>query len=177
MIDLRSFVESVAAIVERHMLGAPGEYRRWLREEDGLNPYGCADAANILYTVGRWPSNGEHAAWIELLGSFQHPKTGLFTEATHDPFHTTAHCVAALELFDAKPRHPLAAMHPLRERAALERFLDELDWTWNPWGESHKGAGLYAALVLAGEVSAEWQAWYFDWLWNECDPDSGLWRR
>ncbi len=177
MIDLRSFVDRVTAIVARHNLGAAGEYRRWLRPDEGVNPYGSADAANILYSIGRWPDAAVRAAWVDRLRAMQDAGSGLFEEATHHPFHTTAHCVAALELFDARPAHPLAALHPLRQRAALERFLDTLDWSWNPWGESHRGAGLYAALVLAGEVSMEWQDWYFDWLWKEADPESGLWRR
>jgi hypothetical protein len=178
MIDLRPLIDRITTIVARHSLGAHGAYRRWLRRnEGGLNPYGAADAANILYTIGRWPDAAERAASVEQLCEMQDARTGFFEEETHHPFHTTAHCIAALELFDAKPRHPLAAMHPLREKAALETFLDRLDWTWNPWGESHRGAGLYAALVLAGEVSLDWQDWYFGWLWNEADPKSGLWRR
>ena len=23
----------------------------------------------------------------------------------------------------------------------------------------------------------EWKKWYFDWLWNEADPETGLWRK
>ncbi len=177
MIDLRPFIDRVTAIVARHSLGASGEYRRRLQPDEGVNAYGSAGAANILYTVGRWPGAAERAAWADRLCAMQDTRSGLFEDETHHPFHTTAHCIAALELFDTKPQHPLIAMHPLREQAALETFLDTLDWTWNPWGESHRGAGLYAALVLAGEVSVEWQDWYFDWLWEEADPDSGLWRR
>src|SRR5262249_45649522 len=155
MIDLRPFIAQVASIVERHHLGAAGRYRRWLGR-GGINPYGTADAANILYTIGQWPSPAEHAAWIAELCAMQDGRSGLFAEETHHPFHTTAHCIAALELFDAKPLHPLVAMHPLRARDALAAFLDGLDWTWNPWGESHRAAGLYAALVLAGEVPPAW---------------------
>jgi hypothetical protein len=177
MIDLRPLIDRIIAIVARHNLGSHGAYRRWLRNDEGLNPYGSADAANILYTVGRSPNAAERTAWVDQLREMQDARTGFFEEVTHHPFHTTAHCTAALELFDAKPTYPLVAMHPLREKAALETFLDQLNWTWNPWGESHRGAGLYAALVLAGEVSTDWQDWYFAWLWNEADPESGLWRR
>jgi len=177
VIDLRPFIDQVIVIVARHNLGSPGAYRRWLGRGDSANPYGSADAANILYSVGRWPGAAERAAWIDHLCAMQDARSGFFNEETHHPYHTTAHCIAALELFDARPLHPLAAMHPLREWAALDHFLDGLDWTWNPWGESHRGAGLYAALVLAGESSLEWQDWYFDWLWNEADADTGLWRR
>jgi len=181
-IDLREFVAAVAALVDRHRL-APGEYQRWrwphenLERDLGVNPYGCADAANLLYTIGRFPPPREWPAWVAALRDQQDRASGLFTDPTHDPIHTTAHCIAALELFGAKPAHPLTALLPLGARAELEAFLDQLDWSWNPWGASHRGAGLYAALVLAGEVGDEWQQWYFDWLWHEADESTGLWRR
>lgn len=56
-------------------------------------------------------------------------------------------------------------------------FLDGLDWLDNPWAQSHQGAGLYASLVLADEVPPQWEDWYFEWLWQESDPQTGLWRR
>jgi hypothetical protein len=32
-------------------------------------------------------------------------------------------------------------------------------------------------MVLAGGVPAEWSDWYFEWLWENQDPATGLWRR
>jgi hypothetical protein len=183
MIDLRNFVRAVERIVTSHNLGQPGRYARWLRQDDagsrnlGANPYGCADAANILYAIGRFPDPDARPQWIAALQELQEPDSGLFREPTHDPVHTTAHVVAALELFDARPRFPLAALDTLRQKDRLVSFLQSLDWTWNPWGASHKGAGIYAALTLAGSVGLEWADWYFDWLWQEADPETGLWRR
>ena len=26
-------------------------------------------------------------------------------------------------------------------------------------------------------MSSEWQDWYFEWLWDEADPETGFWRR
>ena len=101
----------------------------------------------------------------------------MYREATHHPLHTTAHCISALELFDAGPRHPLAELAGLRDPAAMETFLDGLNWKERPWTESHKGAGLYVSLVLAGEASREWQERYFAWLARENDPLTGFWRR
>ena len=182
-LDLRPFVDSVAAIVASHRCGGPGEYARWRWQSEvagrdlGINEYGCADAANLLYTIGQWPAAAERDAWVETLRRLQRPDDGLYVEATHDPIHTTAHCIAALELFDARPTHRLSAFETYAEPAALTSFLSGLEWTWNPWGESHKGAGLYAACVLAGEATAAWQEAYFRWLWAEADPVTGLWRR
>ena len=184
VLDLRGFVADVPRIVGRHSLGSPGRYRRWLRQDAtgrrdlGCNAYGCADAANLLYTVGRFPiAAAERAAWIEAMQGLQDPSDGLFHEATHHEIHTTAHCVAALELFDARPARPLAGLRALSRPEAVEPFLEGLDWKGSPWTASHRGAGLYAALALAGEMPPGWEERYFAWLDRECDAATGCWRR
>jgi len=184
VIDMRPVVSRIEATVSSHRLDAPGAYQRWLWQNQandrklGLNEYGCADAANILYTIGRFPSaSGEREAFANTLQELQNPATGMFSEVTHQPIHCTAHCVAALELFDVRPRHLLHGLSQLKSREALCAFLEKLNWAEHPWPHSHLGAGLYAALVLAGEVDSEWQDWYFEWFWNEADPETGLWRK
>lgn len=188
MIDIREFIQTVNRIVQNHHLGAPGSYRRWgggqknggLRDL-GQNAYGCADAANILYSIGRFPEKTvEREGFIASLQSFQDPPTGLFKDKgdrSHHELHTTAHCVASLELFDARPKYPLCSVSDLRSKSSLESFLDSLDWKQNPWIASHKGAGLYTAMVLCNEVPCRWQDWYFNWFWKEADPETGFWRK
>jgi hypothetical protein len=184
VIDLDDFLATVLRLTARHGAGKSGAYGRWslpspddASKHDGINPYGCADAANLLYTVGVFPAPREWPAWIDVLRSFQEPQSGLFRESTHDPLHTTAHVLGALELFGAGPTHALTALASLRDPLQMQGFLDGLDWTWNPWGESHKGAGLYAALVLANEADPLWQRVYFEWLWDQADPETGFWRK
>jgi len=187
MIDLRPFVESVRGIVGRHALDGPGRYTRYTIpgcDETGAprdlapNPYGCADAANLLYTVGDLPRDPEvRAGWVATLRGLQDAETGLFRETTHHEILTTAHCLGALELFDARPAHPLAALAPLREPARLAAFLDGLDWRAAPWTEAHRGAGLWAAFENAGEADADFSERYFAWLAAEVDPATGLLRR
>jgi hypothetical protein len=183
-LDLRPLVARVEESVGRHALAAPGAYRRWTRPPAGaraapsLDPYGCADAANLLWTIGAFPADGAlRAAFVAMLRAQQDPDTGLWREETHHPTHTTAHCVAALELFDARPLHPLRALAPLLEPGAVERFLDDLAWREDPWRASHQGAGAYAALVLAGAADARFEDRYFDWLEGEVDPATGFLRR
>lgn len=182
--DLRPLVQSVQEIVASHRLGPDGAYRRWNwpdtegKRELGLNPYGVADAANILYTINAFPSAPEERAdWINVLRGLQSEKDGMFYESTHHEIHTTAHCIAALELFDARPQHPLKALAPYRVISAMRHYLDQLNWRGQPWAQSHRGAGLYAALTLAGEVSLEWKEAYFAWLLNNTDPATGLVRK
>ena len=184
MLDIRDFINSVRQIVARHNLGSPGAYQRWcwLRKGQkrrlGLNEYGCADAANILYTMGDFPSEPEdRAAWIRTLRSLQDPESGMFTEGTHHPIHTTAHCIAALELFDARPSFPLAELAGSRNPDAVAGFLEGLAWRKDPWNASHQGAGLYVALTLSGAVSSAWADAYFGWLWEEADAETGLFRK
>jgi len=178
MIDLRGLVDQAAGVVDAARL-APGRYCRYADAPDrSENPYGCADAANILYTIGRFPRDAdERASWVGALRDLQNPMDGLWHEATHHPIHTTAHCLGALELFDAGPIRPPVALNDYRRPESMARFLDGLDWQADPWRASHQGAGLYAALVLAGQVTVEWREAYFDWLSAEHDPETGLWRR
>jgi hypothetical protein len=180
-IDLRNFVDAAEAIVASHALPALGAFRRWndrgpdATRDLGMNPYGCADAANILYTIGRFPADpAARAGWVGALRSLQNPRSGLFEESTHHPIHTTAHCIAALELFDARPQHALHDFAALRDVAAMRAFLGELPWRSDPWRASHRGAGLFAALAIVEAVDLDWQDAYFDWLWEWTDPETGL---
>lgn len=183
MENIQDVICNIKHTVETHFIGT-GAYARWLWQDEkgtrklGVNPYGCADAANILYTIGEFPGGEEERrAWVETLWQMQDQKTGLFFEKTHHPFHTTAHCVAALELFDTKPLYPLTAMHPYLEEGKLEEFLESLDWKRNPWPQSHQGAGIFAAMNNAGEATPEWNQRYFHWLWEHADPETGLWKK
>ena len=184
MLDIIDFIKTVKETVDNHSLGAPGAYQRWRFQDKGktrdlgVNAYGCADAANILYTIGGFPgSNAEREGFIATLQGFQNPSLGMFKDETHHDIHTTAHCVGALDLFDAKPKYPLASFSKLKSKRNLEAFLENLDWRHNPWIESHKGAGLFSALSLCDQVSPEWCDWYFQWLWEEADPETGFWRK
>lgn len=184
--DINPLIQNVKRVVERHKL-APGAYARYTIDgilsngqgrKMGVNEYGCADAANILYTIGAFPRDlEERKAWIETLQGMQDPETGLYMEGSHAHLHCTAHCLAALELFDAGCVHRLSALDEYRTKEGLVKFLEELPWKDAPWHGSHVGAGLYAAMNLAEEATPEWNNWYFDWLWEEADPETGLWRK
>lgn len=184
MLDIRPLIDQIEATVRNHRLDKTGAYCRWLwmdaenKRELGINEYGCADAANILYTINRFPSDPqERAGWVSTLQGLQHADSGLFLERTHYPIHCTAHCTAALELFDAKPLHPVKELLQYLDPEKMRPFLDQLGWRGEPWWMSHQGAGLYVALVLTDAATLEWQDAYFDWLWEEADPETGFWRR
>lgn len=180
--DIGGIIDNIKYVLKTHNQGI-GQYARWIwqnkEKSRSLLPseYGCADAANILYTIGEFPKDAEErSAWVQTLQSFQNPKTGLFQEPTHHFIHTTAHCAAALELFDADCKYPMHDLMQYTDIQALYGLLDGLDWKHDPWSQSHRGAGIYAALVLTNAVDSRWQDSYFAWLRREADPETGLWR-
>jgi hypothetical protein len=169
------------SIDERRL--APGTYVRWHIQNSlgsrymGINEYGCADAANMLYTLGYFPRDiEERACFVRVLQSMQKPN-GCFEEATHHTLHTTAHCIAALELFDAAPALPLTYhMEHFGTPEQVVEFLETRDWSGDPWDQSHQGAGFYAAMALTCNMPMEWHDAYFDWIAAHVDPITGIGR-
>ena len=179
-LNLDGLVEKIEKTVASHKIGK-GDYARWLWQnkkndrEMGSNPYGVADAANILYTTGAFPQDDEEReGFIRILRNFQDPESGLFHERTHHTYHTTAHCTAALELFDKYPLHPFKELKQYDDIPTLYAFLDSLAWVDNPWPQSHQGAGIFAAKVIAERTSLEWQNAYFDYFATVCDKKYGM---
>ena len=182
MINLDSLIEKIAGVVESHYLGN-GAYARYLWQDQknsrkmGINEYGCADAMNILYTINRFPTGKAREEALAALQGLQNKETGLFEEHTHHFIHTTAHCTAAIELFDATPLYPQVRMQEYFTKEGLKKLLDGLRWTEAPWRDSHEGAGTYVIGVLTGNVDLDWQNYYFELLYNDTDPVWGMSRK
>lgn len=179
MTNIEPFLKKVRRSIDAHAAGSMGGYRQKLSDPHEEDLYGTADAVILLYTLGELPQAGsrEHEGLVNTLQSFQQPEDGLFTANSHHPVHRTAYAVAALELLDSRPCHPISALNAVKSREGLHDWLESLDWANSPWGDSHKGAGIYAALVLTGEVDREWEDWYFEWLDQEADPETGFWHK
>lgn len=178
-LDISAILRNAFKTVENHEL-SPGKYSRWMNipgtgERDRKsNAYGCADAANILYTLRMMPKDkASKDAFVEAIRSFQNPETGYFTEGSHHIIHTTAHCTAALELFDAAPLYPFADMKKYTEFSVFESYMAEYDWL-RLGKAAHAGAGIYASLSINGDVDAEWKKAYFSYFNRNCDPKTGL---
>jgi len=181
MKNLDALLDKVHAVVKNHYLGN-GAYARYLWQNEkndrkmGINEYGCADAMNILYMLNDFPLGEEREAALCALRSLQKKETGLFEEATHHFIHTTAHCIAAIELFDAKPLYPQKRMLPYFTKDGIKTLLDGLRWQTAPWRDSHEGAGAYVVGVLTENVDLEWQNFYFEYLYENTDPVLGMTR-
>lgn len=179
MYQIDGIMERSEKVVRSHYLGN-GQYSRYTFQNEhrtrNLDPneYGTADAANILYTLNRFPTGEDATLHCSALKSFQSPETGLFTEPTHHFIHTTAHCIASLELFSAKPDYPITALFPyFKSKKKLYEFLSGLKWNDNPWPQSHQGAGIYVCGVLTDSVDLQWQKDYFQWIYDNTDPEYG----
>ena len=107
MYDLRPLIKDIKKIVDRHYLGEPGKYARWITQDAknsrdlGAIPYGCANAANILYTIGELPTDfAEREAFVKVLQDVQNKHNGLFENPGNFATHTTAFVSGALNLLD-----------------------------------------------------------------------------
>ena len=184
MYDLRPFIKDVQKIVARHNLGEPGRYARFVTQNRegnrslGCVPYGCANAANILYTINELPADpAERQAFIHVLQGLQNPETGIFEDADNFPTHSTAFVSGALALFDAKPLHPVSAFSGYTTKEGLFQFLDGIDWAKQPWLGAHLGSGIYGSMILTGTVADQWEDDYFEWMDSNADPKTGLWKK
>jgi hypothetical protein len=106
----------------------------------------------------------------------QDSETGLFSESTHHPYHTTAHCSAALGLFDVKPLYPIKEFHKyLESKDELYDLLDNVTrWKDAPWRDSHEVAGTYVVGVLTDNIDLDWQNYYFSLLFDNTDNELGM---
>ena len=84
--DITPIIENIHKTVESHRVET-GSYARWLWQNEkgdrelGPNPYGCADAANLLYMLGKFPRvTDERSEWIEAMREMQDKESGLFYE-------------------------------------------------------------------------------------------------
>ncbi len=179
MRNIDNLIARVEKTVNSHYLGN-GAYARYLWQNAegtrkmGINEYGCADAMNILYTIGRFPTGEERKCCCEALKGMQNADTGLFEEATHHFIHTTAHCIAALELFDEKPKYQPKAMMKYFDKEGILELYNSIRWTEAPWRDSHEVAGAYVVGVLTGNVDLEWQNYYFSLLYDNTDRELGM---
>ena len=180
-LDLNPIITKIRATIETHKMAEEGAFVRFLWQDRentrkmGVNEYGCADVANIRYMIGDLPRNEqERMACVKVLQDFQDPDTGLFFEGTHHALHCTAHCTAALELFDVRPRYAMPGIDPYRTPEGLCKLLEGLRWIENPWPQAHEGAGIFATMILTGAATPEWQDTYFNWLDRHTDPEHGM---
>ncbi len=175
MYDFEYIINRIRSILETHKI-SDGNYARWLPTEGAClepNPYGCSDAANILYTIGEFPREQRvRDEFAENLISMQ-DTDGMYREATHIPLHTTAHCMAALELFDKAPARICGDLMQYKDIDALNKFLDDADKLQK--GRGHTGATIYVIMNMTGQACDEWNKAYFEWFWDNTDPETGMW--
>lgn len=184
MHDLRLFIDKVKTILNSHYLGSPGKYSQWTKQNDsgnrnlGATPYGCAIALNILYTINEMPTDlDERKEIIGVLQSFQNKENGLFENPGNYATHTTGFLSGALNLLDAKPLYKAQGFSEYATKEGIFKFMDGIDWANDPWLGAHLGAGIYASMLLCDMADENWEDYYFEWLDNNADPETGLWKK
>lgn len=194
--DLRldALVDKTLRLIDACAQETPGRYRR-LRaappdpRPTWTDPYGTSNVVNLLTTTNRMPDDPRRRLEFgDAIMAGQDAETGLFQGwpwtqiKPHHPIHSTAHSIAALRLLARRPDHPLRALERYATPDGIVALLEELDWVTSPWGQSHLGAGVYAALSMAHDfgspaVAEAWEDAYFGWLTDSFDADTGLLRR
>ena len=181
IINIDKIISKTRKVIEKHALSSPGCYTRWLWQIEGKNrqlgnnEYGVADAANTLYMLGDFQMDKKkRTGFADTLKKFQNPETGMFVEATHHTIHTTAHCAAAIELFDEKPMYVPKDIEQYLDTDKLCDFLKNLNWAGKPWTESHKGAGVYSSFFNCRMAGAKWRKAFVDFLTENCDKEYGM---
>ncbi|NIM89944.1 MAG: hypothetical protein GTO17_03245 [Candidatus Aminicenantes bacterium] len=142
--------------------------------------YGTTDVLISLYNTGKLDlTEEEKDQWAKVINQFQDPKTGWYkrTFTMHYKEHTTAYAIAALYLIDRKPAYPLNWKDKiLKSKRAMEKWIKRPNWSFI-WATSHIISGIPASLLMTGEGTQEFYDWYFDWLDNQADSNSGFYLR
>lgn len=183
VLDVEPILQAARDAVHGCRLHVDGAYRRYVlpprgTHSDAADPNGCADAACILYTLGEFPRyTGERQKFVHTLQSMQCPHSGLYMDGLHHPLHTTAHCIAALELFDSSALYPVQDLEPLTNSERMQRFLEALPWKEDPETAGHQAAAIYAILLLTEDTTAEWGDAFFHWVEDATEERTGFLRR
>ncbi len=127
-------------------------------------------------------SDSQRDQWANTINQFQNIKTGWYEKSFtfHYREHTTAYAVAALHLIDRKPKYPLSWKNNiLKSKIAQEKWIRG-DWRmlWSLiWPGSHVISGIPAILAMTNQGNKNFFDWYFNWLDNHADPNSGFYMR
>jgi hypothetical protein len=174
--DLREFVNWIVTEFEpsARLPGGAGRYAR-KPGQTVQELYGTSDMACILYSLGRLhPTEPERKEWAAAFQVFQRPDTGWLVEKsrTHDPLHNTAFALAAMQLLDLTPQHPVKMSSEFSDPRA---FLGTLNWRTAVYTESHKGAGVGAIFALVPALNDPmWFKAYFETCDSYFDPANGM---
>lgn len=174
MISFERFLSSARRTLEGRARGHG--YAR-LAESTDHDLYGTAAAVGILIGLGERPE-GELAATLRSGILDFRQADGTFADPTHGVHHRAATALTTLRAVGGGSPEP-SAVAPLLRAESVRPFLDQLDWS-DPWLTSHDAAGVLAIGLSTDAVDPRtrhlWLDTYLDWLAENVDPSTGLWR-
>lgn len=174
-IDLRPFVAWITdGLVPSTRCGPIGHHARRVGGTVA-DVYGVADVACILWSIG--DDVGRRDRWLDAFTALQDPTTGAFVERepSHLVIHATAFSVAAMELLDLEPAHPLRVLERWHDVGSIEPWLAGLDWERYAYLFSHEGAGVASlAAIRPRDFADGWLDGFFRALDGYLDPATGM---
>ena len=167
-----------------------------IRGRNKISLYGICDTVFNLFISNEIEhyfdihENESKEAWIEIIQSYQDPRTGWFKDRyfnykfrsplTGQWEHASAFATSALKLLKALPKYDFKITKKLDTKKKVENWLKKVpEWGLFYWPGSHRGGGIGAIFATLGENSypqINFFDWYFDWLDKNADPEIGFWR-
>lgn len=157
--------------------------------------YASCFAAMILHYLGHLQDleRAEPTEWAEYINAYQDEKTGLFVgpeivqgelnsrkyDLENVTMHLTAHVLPALHLLGGRPACPLSFAHRFVDLSYLQSWLEARNWK-EAWWEGNNLLFIGQFLIYLRDFEGITKAqdainFYFDWLDQQVDPQTGLW--
>ncbi|GAA0856511.1 hypothetical protein [Aliiglaciecola litoralis] len=183
MHDIAKVINQVDSYIASLQENAPCVYRFSRIGEPGLISSCLAVMIRDLTGSIDTLSEQERASWIEYIQSFQDQETGLFKEPSDlgsNPYLRWSNCdysICALQILGGRPKFPLTFLHELSDRAKLDTYLAEIDWS-SAGLESNFIMFLLDILEFDKSQFSSYQETVdavFEYMDAKQDPETGLW--
>lgn len=163
--------------------------------------YGSIYACMLLGMFGeleKWDSQRK-AAWVAYFDRFQSETDGLFRDPSLNgpdyegeagwmqgwgdgwgARHLAGHIIIAYARLGATPRYPFRFLEPFFEKAYLDTWLKQIDFSSAMWGQSNYIMNLFILLQYARDYQGETRAadpikQILEWLQRRQRADTGMW--
>lgn len=120
----------------------------------------------------------QRRTWAHTVAALQ-KADGTYTQrgrVKHSDWHAMCMGCMATRALGARPRHPYSKLQSLLEPRRLRLWLGRRDWH-DQWLGSREVWGACMLVLGAKQTPPEWREALGQWLDDEQDPSTGLWRK
>jgi hypothetical protein len=192
-LSTETFRKNIFSFVQSCSTGRMGEYRMY--PSGNVTLYASCFAAMTLHYLNLLDNftQAEQLEWANYINEWQDETTGSFVgpeivdsellnpryDWSHVTSHLTAHVLPALQLLGSKPKYPLKFAHNFLDKEFLEAWLKKIDWH-NAWTEGNNLLFVVKFLLYLRDFEGCEKAdqaldYYFSWLDEWIDPNTGIW--